>query len=217
MEKKEPYNAVFWCSIYFSVISGRMIMGTGFFRWTLMDILTPFLGFILMSVIWGLVIIILITSIVLSLIYLVTSVRRQKFIATIPLIICLFVVLGAYFIPFTKLSVSYDFRTNFSKRVEIVEQIQTGQLKITPTYGENMSAVVLPPDKTSLSRGGGEVLYQNNGSTTSVFFFTFKGIMDNFSGFIYRSDESNPFQTDFGGDYVELIKLRDHWFWAASG
>ncbi len=201
MENKEPYNAVFWCSIYFSVLSSVMIIGTGIFRWTLMDIFTPFLGSILMLVIWGLVIIVLTTSIVLSLIFLVTTVRRNKFIAAIPLTICLFVVLGAYFIPFTKLSVSYDFRTNISKRVEIVEQIQTGQLKITPTYGENMSAVVLPSEKAYLSKGGGEVLYQNDGSTTSVFFFTFRGILDNFSGFIYRSDENEPFPTDFGGSY----------------
>ena len=50
----------------------------------------------------------------------------------------------------------------------------------------------------------------------AIFFFTFRGILDNFSGFIYRSDDNPPLNGDFSGDFVEMKKLRSHWFWAAS-
>lgn len=44
-----------------------------------------------------------------------------------------------------------------------------------------------------------------------------RGLMENFSGFIYRSDNKEPSQNEFGGDFKEVVKLKEHWFWAVSG
>jgi len=48
-----------------------------------------------------------------------------------------------------------------------------------------------------------------------VLFFRYKGVLDNFSGYMYRSDDSPP-RNEFGGDYFEVIRLRPHWYWIAS-
>jgi hypothetical protein len=207
MGKENNFGVLLWCSIITSVL----LLSISLFRWTLVDILTPFLQPLLELVVWGSAILVLICA----LIYMVMNIKRIKLLAAIPMLISLSVVLIAFFVPFTKLVIEYDFRSNLQERTAIVEQIQSGQLK--PNISYNARLIMLPPKYRHLSKGGGEVEYETYGSKTiGVFFFTFRGILDNFSGFIYRSDDNNPSPTDFGGDFIEITKLRDHWFWAAS-
>lgn len=187
-----------------SIISSALLMGISLLRWTLVDIITPFLQPLLELVVWGSAIIILIWA---SL-YMVVNIRRAKFLVIIPMLISLITLILAVFVPFTKLVTEYDFRSNFKERTAIVEQIQSGQLKPNTSYSS--SFIMLPPDHRHLSKGGGEVEYETYGSTTSVFFFTFRGILDNFSGFIYRSDGNEPSPTDFGGDFIEIIGSGRH-------
>lgn len=201
MGKKVHFIAVFWCTI----ISSVLLLGVSLFRWTLIDTLTPFLEPLLELVIWGSAIIVLIWS----LIYMVITIRKSKFIAAIPFFISLGILMIAFFFPFTKLSINYDFTSNLNERTKIIEQIQSGQLR------NNQNIIRLPADSAHLSKGGGEVLYEKYESSTSILFFTFRGILDNFSGFIYRSDDKEP-STDFNSDFAQIIKLRDHWFWASS-
>ncbi|MNR19056.1 hypothetical protein D3C85_1358200 [compost metagenome] len=49
-----------------------------------------------------------------------------------------------------------------------------------------------------------------------VFFFTFRGILDNFSGFIYSSSDQEPQQEDFGGDFKEIKRIDNNWYWVSS-
>jgi hypothetical protein len=210
MEKREYFRTLFWFSIVTSIFSSTLLLGVSVFRWNLVDILTPLFAPLLEIVVWGLAII----TLIWGLVYLFVAVKRDKLLAAIPLLICLSVMIAAYFVPFTKLAINHDFTSNLSERTIVIQQIKSGQLK--PNASNNEMLVNLPTEHTHLSKGGGQVLYKNSGTTTSVFFYTFRGIMDNFSGFIYISDNGAPSQNDFGGDFIEIIKLRDHWFWAAS-
>ncbi len=47
-------------------------------------------------------------------------------------------------------------------------------------------------------------------------FFTYRGILDSFSGFMYRSDDTSPGDGDFAGEFYETERLRKNWFWAAA-
>jgi hypothetical protein len=182
MGKKIQFKILLWCSI----ISSPLLMCVSLFRWTLVDILTPFLQPLLELVVWGSAIVILIWAII----SMVFTIRRAKLLAVIPMLISLTGLILAIFVPFTRLVTEYDFRSNFNERKAIVEQIQSGQLK--PNVSHSSSLIMLPLNFRQLSKGGGEVDYETYGSTTSVFFFTFRGILDNFSGFIYRSDGNDP-------------------------
>jgi len=49
-------------------------------------------------------------------------------------------------------------------------------------------------------------------------FFTFSGVLDNFSGYAYVAEDSESAVRAFlqGDDLQEIIKERDHWYWISS-
>lgn len=92
--------------------------------------------------------------------------------------------------------------------------IQAGEL--SPNVSHNEGLIALPKEYAHLSKGGGEVLVEREGATLKVFFFTFRGVLDNFSGFAYISDNASLHQSDFNGDFHEITKKKDHWYWGSS-
>ncbi len=107
-----------------------------------------------------------------------------------------------------------DFNTNLIDREKIISMVQSGELKPNVSYNQNL--IQLPDEYKHLSKGGGDIMIEREGDTLKIFFFTFRGILDNFSGFAYIADNSVLSQTDFNGDFDEIIKKREHWFWGAS-
>ncbi len=73
----------------------------------------------------------------------------------------------------------------------------------------------LPPEYRHISRGGAIMVERDDG-VTSVFFFTFRGVLDNFSGYMYRSNDTPPPQYLMGGDWVQIERKQPYWFFCAS-
>jgi hypothetical protein len=40
--------------------------------------------------------------------------------------------------------------------------------------------------------------------SSSTFFFTYRGILDNFSGFVYSPNDKRPWKNDFDGNFKEI-------------
>ena len=97
------------------------------------------------------------------------------------------------------------FRFNYNNYEHIVSQILENKLTIT-----NNNSILLPFLYRPLSRGGGEAFVLKKKGKVEIQFFIIRGILDNFSCYIYRSDDQIP--TDNGEKYWKCIKLRDHWF-----
>ena len=117
-------------------------------------------------------------------------------------------------VPFTALMLDLDFRIRLNDRQAVVQKVVSGELK--PNVDHNSSLILLPHGFRHLSKGGGEIIIQRQGNETYVFFFTFRGILDNFSGFMYRSDDTIPKNSDFGGDFFYTKRLTPNWYWTAS-
>ena len=107
----------------------------------------------------------------------------------------------------SNLILKIDFAFNLDKREEVVEMIQNKVL--TSNVSHNSSIIELPSKYKNLSKGGGEV----NVKEGSIFFYTFRGILDNFSGFVYMPDDNEPYKHDFLCSHMQLKKMKDHWFW----
>ncbi|USK70949.1 hypothetical protein [Peribacillus asahii] len=41
-------------------------------------------------------------------------------------------------------------------------------------------------------------------------------ILDGFSGFVYSPTDQRPSRNDFDGDFKEIKKLDENWYWVAS-
>lgn len=74
----------------------------------------------------------------------------------------------------------------------------------------------LPPEYRHLSQGGGEILVDTSDGVTSVFFYTFREILDNFSGYMYGSNDTPPIQDFMGGDWAETTRKEPYWYFCAS-
>ena len=72
------------------------------------------------------------------------------------------------------------------EREEVVRLMESGQLDLG---GERSGSVTLPEKYARLSRGG-RVLFHITEDGIHVFFFTFVGVLDNFSGFAYLAKDS---------------------------
>jgi len=107
-----------------------------------------------------------------------------------------------------------NFRLNYASRMQVVAMVE--QQSLAPQTTRDEIVVPLPRRYRYLSRGGGDIIVNRSPALTIVFFYTFRGVTDNFSGFMYRSDASSPQQYDLGGKYVQIEKLRDHWYWVAA-
>lgn len=198
-ENKSFSNIIF---LMLSLISSLILILTCLFQWSLIDAVTPFL----MPFVWVFVFIIFVTTLIITLVVYIKSKSWT------PLLIQMIALLLFFFVPFTKIIIKLDYTFHKNERQEIINLIKTQT--IVPNVSYNDSMIHLPREYQHLSKGGGDIMIENLGQ--EVFFFTFRGILDNFSGFIYSSFDQKPQEDDFGGDYKEIKRMGKNWYWVSS-
>jgi hypothetical protein len=120
-------------------------------------------------------------------------------------------------VPFTALTTDLDFRFHYAARTAVVNDVLAGKYdNHIENSGTRGDLIVLPASLSYLSSGGGEIVRFHHQDCTLILFFSYRGILDSFSGFVYSTDNVPPKNGDFGGQFVEIIPLRKNWFWATS-
>lgn len=188
-----------------ALASSVMIVALAFFQWELVHILTPFLMPFLWLVAGGFFLVILIFAVI--------DVFKNK--NWIPFFIQVLTVIFMIFFPFTKVILEMDFKRNHDDRMSVVNKINEGA--ITPNVPYNDSIIHLPGEYQGVSKGGGDILVEKKEKDMKVLFFTFRGILDSFSGFVYSSSGERPRTGDFGGAFNKIEKLDEHWYFVSSG
>lgn len=188
--------------LFLSIVSSILVILLSFFQWKLIDIITVFL----MLPVWSLVFGFFITITVMSIIHLLKK-KEWK-----PLTVQLLTILLWLFIPFTQIMLDLDFKMNKAEREEVVEMVEKGTLK--PNVSHNSSLILLPEKYKWLSTGGGEIVIEKNGNF--VLFFTYRGMLDNFSGFVYSPNDKKPSKHDFDADFQQIEKLDKNWYFVGS-
>ncbi len=174
-------------------------------QWNLVEVLTPFLAGPLILFLWGIFFILAIVSII----YIPIKFNRNRIKAFLPFTINVLVFLIAWFVPFTSIWLDIKFQTNKPGYEEVIDMVEEGRLQ-PDQYG-----YINLPEKYQYLSSGSRIMADKNNGTTSVFFFTFLGVLDNYSGYLYRSDDTPPPQGLFG-DWFEVEKQQPHWFFCAS-
>ena len=189
------------------------MMGVSLFRWTLVEYVTPFVE----PLIEGALGIVFLASLIWSTLHLLKAKRKAIRTALLPLLVNITTFLIVLFVPFTKLTIEIDFHTHYNARSDVVRNVLAGnyenQIKFKGGRGD---LIALPAKLSYLSSGGGDILRCQHPNGTLIFFFSYRGILSSFSGFVYSSDDTPPSDEDFGGNFVEIERLRKNWFWAAS-
>lgn len=134
----------------------------------------------------------------------------------IPLLINVLTFLTVVFVPFTDIAIRRNFTANKGAREEVIRSINSGQIK--PNVPHNKMLIHLPDKYTGLSSGGGDVKFADTQEGTAVFFYTFRGILDNYSGFAYCPSEKVDCTKHFAyeNDIMQVEKIDKNWYWLAS-
>jgi rhamnogalacturonan acetylesterase len=74
----------------------------------------------------------------------------------------------------------------------------------------------LPEADSFLSQGGEVAYWHKNKGEPCVLFFTFRGILDSFAGYVFTQSGRMPDTDSFLGQPVEIIKVAPNWFWYRS-
>ncbi|MFJ7976648.1 hypothetical protein ACIQZI_13245 [Peribacillus sp. NPDC096379] len=188
--------------LFLSLVSSILVILIAFFQWNLIEIVTEFLMLPIWLVVFGFFIVITVKTII----------NLFKNTDWKPFAIQLLTVLLWLFFPFTQVMLDLDFKTNKSEREEVVKMVENGTLK--PNISYDSSIIQLPEKYDQLSKGGGEIVIEKNGSF--ILFFTYRGMLDNFSGFVYSPNDKKPSQHDFDGDFKQIEKLDENWYFVGS-
>jgi hypothetical protein len=197
-------------ALYFSIVSSVLLILINTFRWDLIEILTVFLEPFLELFI----ILMFLVSMISSVVYFIRHMRKERFRSIIPFTISIITILIVWFVPFTNIILTWDFNMNLKDREKVVSMINSGEL--VSNVSHNKSLIALPKEYAHLSKGGGEVIVEREGDRLKVLFFTFRGVLDGFSGFVYISDDSGLQEGGFSTDFLQIEKKKEHWYWAAS-
>ncbi len=187
--------------ILLSLISSTLVILFEFFQWKIIDLITPFLMLPVLLLVFGFFIVLT----VLAAIALFKSKNWQ------PIAIQAMTIILLFNIPFTQIVLDLDFKMNKSVREKIVQMVENGTLK-----PDESSLIQLPDKYRYLSSGGGEIVVEKSGGSLSILFFTFRGVLDGFSGFIYSAGGQKPSKKAFDGDFKEIDKLDKNWYFVSS-
>jgi hypothetical protein len=186
--------------------------GFAFFFWEIVDRFNVFLVPHLSLVPLALLGVALIVSILLPILR--WNKYRTGSLLPLAFVIACAALLFFNVINFTDLWLRTNFILRRGKREEVVRRIAGGELK--PNVDYNPALIALPHALACTSFGGGQVIVTGPPPNQKILFFTFRGVLRNFSGFVYSPDDSTPADADFAEHFFEVQKFDAHWYYVSS-
>ncbi|CAH0264139.1 hypothetical protein [Priestia megaterium] len=187
-----------------SLISSLFVILVSLFQWDLVDMITEFL----MLPIWLFVYAFFIIMTIWTLIHLFKKRKWQPFVIQL-------ITISLWFLfPFNQVNLDLNFKIHQDKREEVATQIENGVIK--PNVSDSPSLIQLPKKYTQLSKGGGDIVVETKGKAKSILFFTYRGMLDNFSGFVYNPNDNKPSKSDFNRDFKQIKKVHKNWYYVSS-
>ncbi len=180
------------------------------FQWVLVDEFTLFLYMPVIGLAWLGFFIVSIFSLLELKKY--KAIGRQSLV---PSLIQASAFLVVFYVPFTALGINLDFKLHKVQREEVVERVNSGNL--TPNVEHNSSLIKLGNLYPALSAGGNEIVVEEHDGLKYLFFFTFRGILDSYAGFLYVPRGGKPTEySDLGESCcVEIEHLDGNWYFAS--
>lgn len=197
-----------WCLLA-ALLAGTTLVVTTAFEWSIVDVITPFLLIPLLGALW----LSLGASAIWAIVHAIRN-HRDGWEASLPLLVCVTAGLVTAFVPFTEIWVDANFHLLRRQREEVVHRIQAGALR--PDDGHE-ALISLGRTFPALSTGGNEILVEKHGGQDYVFFFTYRGILDNYSGFLYVPKGGDPrsFSDLDEAESTQLEPLGNQWYFAS--
>lgn len=189
-----------------AALAAFLLLFVSMFEWTIVNAVTPFIALPLFGLAWLMIIVMTLWS--LGYAY---RCRIEGRSALAPLTICLGAILAAIYIPFTRLWLYANFHLKEEARTLVVAKIRAGEL--LPNVARNSKIIVLPGSGVS---DGDAIVVEGRQDNPYVFFFTYRGILDNYSGFLWVPNGGSPTGFSDANDAgTEIVPYGGHWYFLA--
>jgi hypothetical protein len=189
------------------VAASTVLVALAAFHWTLIDWITPFL----MPPVQGAAWLFFATALIFALVEAVRS-RRAPARALAPVAVCFIAVAMLATVPFTRIWLAANFYLKLSDRETVVRRVVNRELR--PNVSHN-SALIALPALPELSSGGNEIIIQQLDQGPYVFFFTYRGILDNASGFVWVPPGASPGEFRHS-EFAEITPYAPNWYFVSS-
>lgn len=179
-------------------------------EWSLADWLTPFLLGPWFALTW-----------LLMLGALAAALRhawRRPWRAWLPALACIAAIAFALLAPFARWWLRVDFHGRLAAREAVIAEVQAGRL--VPHVAHNPDLIALR-DRPQVSAGGNEVVVERHDGQDYVFFYTDRGLLERYAGYLWVGGDGDPraFDADArGGARIENVSESDakgRWYYIA--
>jgi hypothetical protein len=193
-----------------AIAAGVMLIAVHAFEWSIVDRITPFLYLPLAGVVWWVVI-----GVGLASLTCLTKIRAIGTRSFVPAAVIALSILIVTLVPFTDLWLKVDYARYKKERNEIVLKILRGDLTSNVSY--NAKLIALGDRYPLVSMGGNEVIVEHHNGNTYILFYTFRGVLDNYSGFLYVSGGGSPslFSDLNEQATTQIMPLGEDWYYAS--
>lgn len=175
------------------------------FYWNLAECLSVFLCGPLLALVYTATTVVLLWSLAAAF---RTRGSWQRFL---PALLCATALAATRFVPFDALWLKADFLLRRSDRESVITQLRSGT--IHARFQSNSIELIALPSSPAVSRSGNDILVLGPREDPFVFFYTFRGVIDNYAGFLRVPPGHLPDEFIAAGDRPFLTrKFDDGWF-----
>jgi fumarate reductase subunit C len=169
--------------------------------------LSKIVDFYIVLAVWLGACFLLVVFTILYLVYFLLRFKKDSWKSAIPFLlngVTLFLIIVT---PYLHIGTNITFEISKPKYVQIIAQVENGKLK--PSISEKYF-IKLSPEI------GDFILVDQSNSVTSIFFNTTNTSTWNYSGFIYRSNDTSPPSNLFGAYWIECEHYESNWYYCNS-
>lgn len=194
-----------------SLLASVLLVLTKALQWSIIDLVTGFLLDPFLALLW----LFLSATTVWGVVVLVRNAKLTGWRAASPLLVCLAGVACALFVPFTSIWLNANYHLLRHSRIQVVRRVQEGSLRPNVSYNQSLISLGLlsPP----VSTGGNEIVVERHDGQPYVFFFTYRGVLDNFSGYLFVPTGGDPrkFSDLVDTASTQVERVESNWYFAA--
>lgn len=163
------------------IAAGSILLLCHALEWSLSDWLTPFLLPFAFVLAW--------LSMLGALAAALLHAWRRPWRAWLPALACIAVIAFALLAPFTRWWLWADFHGWLAAREAVIAAVQAGRLK--PNVAHNPELIALY-DGPQVSAGGNEIVLERHHGKTYLFFYTERGMLDRYAGYLWIGADGDP-------------------------
>ncbi len=189
-------------------VSACLILVTAF-QWSLVDLLTEFIMVPFQGIVW----LIFVVVAAWSLLHFTLHAKISR--SWIPAITCAVTLGVVTLVPFTSLWIRVNFASRKAERERIVHEVSEGTLTPNRVFPNGVGMISLPSQIPNVSAGGNEIETAKRDGRTYVFFYTYRGILSNYAGFLYVPIGGDPSAFENEDPLPIFTKYDEHWFFVS--